>query len=645
MSFQILDIVLYNNAGAQRVLSLKPGKMNIITGASKTGKTALIEIIDYCMGSDDCGIPEGIIRKTVQWVAMRIKVTKGQVFIARKLPEPGVKSSSEVFYEVKTEVEIPAYSILKQTTNPQTLIALLTKHSGIGENLNIPSSEQTRNPLSANIKHAKFLCFQQQSEIISNRYLFHKQGEPFIPQAIKDTLPYFMGAVTENHVVKMERLRDLRQKLKRLERRLSESESILGDGISRASSLLSEAKDFGLFSEEQPDKWEGCIKVLQRIQSKPFDPEKEMELEGDAFKQLQIERDQLTQNLRRLKDELAASKTLITEKQDFSHESKEHVSRLQSIGLFTSNDTDGHSECPLCQSALKPRILPQVKDIENSIEKISKQVRVMDEHSPKMQKIIRTIEARIKDIKLRLEQNREALDAIQVSNERLLKIRDQNAKRAHILGRIGLYLESIPPVEDSSGLKKEISLLKEEITSLEDELSDEVIQDRIASIISIMSKDMSLWARELKLEHSEFPLRLDLKQLTVVADTEDGPIPMFKMGSGENWVGYHLITHLALHKWFVKKKRPVPRILFIDQPSQVYFPADKDINGAMDSIENEDREAVARMYKLALNVIKELEGNLQIILTDHADINEKWFQDCVVDRWRGGKKLVPEEWK
>ncbi|ODS31884.1 MAG: hypothetical protein SCARUB_02998 [Candidatus Scalindua rubra] len=643
MSFQILDIVLYNNAGKQRVLSLKPGKMNIITGASKTGKTALIEIIDYCMGSDDCGIPEGIIRKTVKWVGIRIKVTKGQIFIARKLPEPGVKSSSEVFYEVKKKVEIPVYSILKQTTNPQTLIALLTKHSGIGENLNIPPSEQTRNPLSANIKHAKFFCFQQQSEIISNRYLFHKQGEPFIPQAIKDTLPYFMGAVTENHVAKMERLRDLRHKLKGLERRLSESESILGDGISRAHSLLSEAKDFGLFSETQPDKWEDCIKILQRIQNKPFEPEKEIEIEGDAFKQLQIERDQLTQNLRRLKDELAAAKTLITEKQDFSHESKEHISRLQSIGIFTSA-SDEHYECPLCQSTLEPRSFPQVKDIGNSIKKISKQVRVMDERSPKMQEVIRTIGKRIEDIKLRLEQNREALDAIQVSNERLQKIRDRNAKRAHILGRIGLYLESIPPVEDSSDLKREILLLKEEITSLEDELSDEAIKDRIASIISIMSKDMSLWARELKLEHSEFPLRLDLKQLTVVADTEDGPIPMFKMGSGENWVGYHLVTHLALHKWFVKKKQPVPRFLFIDQPSQVYFPADKDINGTMDNIENEDREAVARMYKLALNVINELDGNLQIILTDHADINEKWFQDCVVERWRGGKKLVPEDW-
>ncbi|MCK4580575.1 MAG: DUF3732 domain-containing protein, partial [Dehalococcoidia bacterium] len=35
---------------------------------------------------------------------------------------------------------------------------------------------------------------------------------------------------------------------------------------------------------------------------------------------------------------------------------------------------------------------------------------------------------------------------------------------------------------------------------------------------------------------------------------------------------------------------------------------------------------------------------LQIIMTDHANINELWFQDCIIERWREGKKLVPLEW-
>ena len=34
----------------------------------------------------------------------------------------------------------------------------------------------------------------------------------------------------------------------------------------------------------------------------------------------------------------------------------------------------------------------------------------------------------------------------------------------------------------------------------------------------------------------------------VIADTLNGPVPLFRMGSAENWVGYHVLAHLALHK-------------------------------------------------------------------------------------------------
>jgi ABC-type lipoprotein export system ATPase subunit len=46
MSMQILDIVLYSHDGRRRVVSLKPGLVNVITGASKSGKSALIDIVD-----------------------------------------------------------------------------------------------------------------------------------------------------------------------------------------------------------------------------------------------------------------------------------------------------------------------------------------------------------------------------------------------------------------------------------------------------------------------------------------------------------------------------------------------------------------------------------------------------------------------
>lgn len=35
--------------------------INIITGRSSTGKSALIEIFDYCFGSSEYTVPEGVI--------------------------------------------------------------------------------------------------------------------------------------------------------------------------------------------------------------------------------------------------------------------------------------------------------------------------------------------------------------------------------------------------------------------------------------------------------------------------------------------------------------------------------------------------------------------------------------------------------
>ena len=141
--------------------------------------------------------------------------------------------------------------------------------------------------------------------------------------------------------------------------------------------------------------------------------------------------------------------------------------------------------------------------------------------------------------------------------------------------------------------------------------------------------------------------RLSRRRVTIVADDPNGPIPMEHMGSGENWVGYHLISYFALHQWFVEQNRPVPHFVFIDQPSQVYFPEDNDWqkqeSGAVEI--GEDRQKVRRMYKLAYDIVQQLHGKFQIIITDHANIDESWFQACVVERWRDGKKLIPIDWE
>jgi hypothetical protein len=98
---------------------------------------------------------------------------------------------------------------------------------------------------------------------------------------------------------------------------------------------------------------------------------------------------------------------------------------------------------------------------------------------------------------------------------------------------------------------------------------------------------------------------------------------MAEIGSGVNWVGYHLLALLALHRYFIEKRRPVPAFLILDQPSQVYFPpdpldADKgNINQRIEGMPEDsprqakalkDREALKAIYKLLFDAVRVPEG-------------------------------------
>lgn len=649
MSFQIKDIVFYDHNGAIRRLEFATGRLNIITGASKTGKTALIAVLEYCFGSNECKIPHGIIRRTVAWVGIRLSVREGESFIARRVPGPSRLSSTDVFYIVANEVTLPELHQLTQTTNPVALRAILAAHAGIRENRHDPP-DPTRPPLRAGIDHALIYCFQHQTEVGSNRHLFHRQSEQFLPQAIKDTMPYFLGAVTDDYVARTEELRRLRRKLRALQRRQQEYRALAGQDSSVAQALLAEATDLGLrASQTVPETWEGALDALRGLSAAvPVSDEDELAVEGTEFRRLQTERDEMTHELRVVRDQLDAALSLAAARDGFSREATAQSVRLKSIQLFAAHGGDTHdtTKCPLCQTSLPDSdVSPSIRDIQESLEQLDGRIRHVEDRSSEMDRLVGELEAKRDDIKTRLRSNRQQLEAIQRQNERVREYRERSVRRAHLLGRISLYIGSVPEISNNSDLQRNIVHLQNEIDRIGRELND--AEDRVQSALSILSRDMSAWASELHLEHNKFPVRLDRSRLTVVADGDDGPIPMERMGSGENWVIYHLITHFALHRLFVQRSRPVPRFLFIDQPSQVYFPEDDDWQRQEDgtSTRDEDRDRVKEMYQFAHDRVQQLNGQFQVIITDHANIEDQWFQECVVERWREGNKLIPDEWE
>lgn len=126
------------------------------------------------------------------------------------------------------------------------------------------------------------------------------------------------------------------------------------------------------------------------------------------------------------------------------------------------------------------------------------------------------------------------------------------------------------------------------------------------------------------------------------------------MGSGANWMYSHICLFLSILKYFASlgDKALVPSILFLDQPSQVYFPATVDVNeekfdaNKLKKLENksadEDLNAVTNLFVQIINVINSIEENYgflpQIIISDHADnldLGKFDFNSYVVRRWRG----------
>jgi hypothetical protein len=112
---------------------------------------------------------------------------------------------------------------------------------------------------------------------------------------------------------------------------------------------------------------------------------------------------------------------------------------------------------------------------------------------------------------------------------------------------------------------------------------------------------------------------------------------------------YHLSALLALHLFAVKSGRPFPQFLMIEQPTQVYFPSEKVYQEADGSIQrteaDADLAAVRRLFAWLLRFTQELAPGFQIIVTEHANLRDEWFQEALVEEpWAKPPALVPKKW-
>lgn len=640
---QIKSLIFYNKKGDKRILPFRIGEVNIITGESKTGKTAIIDVVNYCLGSEDCRVSEGVIRETVEWFAILLYYEKEEVLIARQNPNSLNQSTTQYIYFTNADkIEVPEMDQLQNNSDISTLKDFFTKKLFIAEFTNTPTTG-TREPLAVNFKHSRFYSYQPQDLIAQRNFLFYNQSEPFVAQAIKDTLPYFLGAIREDSMKVEQEIANKKRELSKYEKELKEYERLKNDGSQKIFELVNEAKQLNLIPADRlAEDATQALDALKEAFTWEQTANETAQGENENLKKLLEEKSNLERELSGKRDDINAVNTFIKQTSDYSNEVTQQKARLESIKLFGETEAELHN-CPLCSQHIETEI-PSIIAINKSLTDLSENLTTTIAERPKLGQYVQRLNLEQDNIKKQIEIRLNGIKSIYIEQEQATKQKDLNLRRGKTIGKISLFLESFKAVEEDRTLKSKIDLLLIEIAALEKVVGSDEKEERLNSILNQINIQMTNWSQNLDLEHQDAPIRFDIKKLTIFADTPTKSIPLNQMGSGANWVAYHLLIHFALHKHFVKAERPVPRFLILDQPSQAYYPPDKDNVLKGKPATSSDETAVKQMYDFIISTTKELAPHFQVIITDHAKLNYAEFTDCITEEWRNGKKLIPSEW-
>ena len=650
---QILAIVLYSKWGKVRILPFKPGQVNIITGQSRTGKSQITNIVDYCLGAGTCDVAPGPIRDTVAWYALHLQFPHSEMFVARENPGPRAKSTNAAYIMEGPQLAIPT-AAPRENTKIEDIEIRIAARLGISPNLNTPPSGQTRPALTARFRHGLFYSFQEQDEIATRRSLFHRQSEPPITQALKDTLPYFLGVIQEDALAIEQRLRQYKRDLHVAERKLGEAQAIQGDGFFRAASLIGEARRLGLLPPEADDMTRTVAELAATLRTVlEWTPDNDTHNPTSSLTRLLEQRQDYLESRSRTIEDIQTAMTHSRELEGFTSAADEQVLRLESIHFYGNGAGDRHSvTCPLCLQAVGAPI-PSLRSIHASLNDLE---RVLDNSArdrPQFRDYINRLEERLAALDTALRSSNDAIHALYEQDQALARLRDVDIARGRVVGRISLWLESVDLADNLATLQQRVALAQDRVDQLEKQLDPDEKQQRLTGILTQLSIQMTQWAQRLELEHTEQGnfITFDWANLTISAQTATAMIPLRQMGSGANWLGYHLIAHFALHKHFIEAQRPTPRFLFLDQPTQVYFPEESqaaatvNTSGVITRLSENDQIAVEQMFQFIFEFVQLVAPNFQVIVSDHADLyGDQRFQDAIVEKWRNGDALIPNEW-
>lgn len=650
MHFQLLKVILWPRKGGEpREVKFEPGKVNVISGASKTGKSSVIPIIDYCLGSEKCAIPVGVIRETCSWFGVLVDTLEGQKLFARREPG-GLKASGEMLLLEGPVVEVPS-SITGKNQNVEYVKAVLNRLSGLS-NLQFEPGTDERFKSRVSFRDLMAFLFQPQNIVANPDVLFFKADTTEHREKLKTIFPYVLGAISPE-------LLQARHDLDRLSRLLRRKEGELKARKDTGAAWQREgfawarlAVEYGLLPTHTvvPDDWPSTVDLLRAALRSDTQSATTTLAAMDGIMsrltELRAIESKLTMTLYQSRQRLHELRRL-----DESSDEYRDGLRIQRDRLGLSAwIRDLASEHPAAVLEPSDAGRARIDQLCQALEGIELRLRSYPEVAESLGKeTLRQREA-VETALSDLAAVRAEIRTMEGQSDEARKITTRGEEISRFLGRLQEALRLYKTADTSSELNQEISALRAEVERLAKLVSEHEIGRKQENALDTIQGICARLIPQLDGEWPDAPIRLVIQDLTVRVIRETRDDFLWEIGSGANWLAYHVALSLALQGYFLSlPQHPVPALLIYDQPSQVYFPARRAGKAAHDEIDqnwkNEDVVAVRKVFALFDHIIKKTGERLQIIVLDHAG-EEVWggLQNVYpVEEWRG-KGLVPEAW-
>ncbi|MFQ9621889.1 MAG: DUF3732 domain-containing protein [Enterobacteriaceae bacterium] len=319
---------------------------------------------------------------------------------------------------------------------------------------------------------------------------------------------------------------------------------------------------------------------------------------------------------------------------NFENEVLEQQDRLSSIKALPKNPETGEWQWPFCEANLALES-PIAKALLSELTTLDAEMSIVAGQRPKMDVYLTELEDEVQTIVSSIRAKEVELAAAIAANEVIEQLGTRNNAAARVIGRISLFLEDLVPNSELATYEAENRRLKLKVEDLQRKFGADSSHERLISILNNISSQITRYIQAFDAEFQGLPARFDLSQMTIIFDRTDRPVPMSRTGGGENHLAYHLSALLALHLFASKNNCPIPQFLLIDQPTQVYFPSEKiyqEADGTVQKTEADaDLAAVRRLFALLLKFTQEEVPGFQLIVTEHANLRDQWFQDALTE--------------